>query len=238
MQYFLDQLDAILAVGVGCWLLYLCLWKRDGVEEYKDKSILSPLLGAGVAGYGVYLFFVHPEPVSEWQWVATLDGRASAEFPVQPKLLEAYDELNGTRVHRVIHAAPLASGNIEIQMMYNPYALGAGERSKEERLSDLRELFASEGLKVLEDYPVAGGFQDILLEAEDDQTHLANRIFLGDYALYAVVATSLPGHHEDPRIRRFLASFNVSPKKPQPGVQKDNALPAPVPEPSFNQYNQ
>lgn len=234
MSLLASYSDAIVTTALGLWLYLYCHRHKKEVESSPDKMAkwvanLSPF----VLAFGIYQFFLPVDPPPEWRWVETVDGVASAEFPMDPEIQEAFDEFNGERIRRISHSVTMQAGKIELRLMYNPYAMGAGDLPNETRLEELRELFAAEGFRVLEDRPVAGSFRDILLEASDGKLRVANRIYLAEEGLYAVVATSGHRYHEDERIRRFLSSFRTNPQPGKPVPRPKGVEPAPVPVPSF-----
>lgn len=210
-QFLVSNIDAVITTVLGAYFTIYALRKRGSLSSSANGlTRLLPVLAPMVLFFGLIQFFL-PSSASDtapaWRIVETDDGVARVEFPTTPERAEATDRAGEIEVHRVSHVADLADGKLNLRLSFNEYPPGSENFSDADRIAGIREFFVQEGFEIVENAKLEDGIWTLLVAQPTKKARMSMRLGIMPNGIYRAIATSMAGHHDDARIKRFLNSF-------------------------------
>jgi hypothetical protein len=230
-QFLVSNIDAVITTVFGLFFTIYALRKRESLSTSSNRlTRLLPVLAPLVLAFGLIQFFISgnaTEPAPAWKIVHTDDGIAQVEFPTMPTRAEATDRAGEMEVHRVSHVADLADGKLNLRLSFNEFPPGSEGLSDADRIAGIREFFVQGGFEIIEDAELRDGVWKLLVAQANNKSRMSMRIAIKSNGIYRALVTSMAGHHDDPRIDRFLNSFAANKRQAE---QAGSGQPATRPE--------
>ena len=214
LQFLISNIDAVITTVLGSFFTIYALRKREDLSSSSNGLMrLLPVLAPLVLIFGLIQFFIPTSSSDQpavWRIVKTDDGIAQVEFPTEPTRTEATDRAGEIEVHRISHVADLSDGKLSLRLSFNEHLPGSEGLSDENRIAGMREFFVQGGFEISEDAKLQDGIWSLLVEQSNNNAKMSMRIGIMPNGIYRALATSMPGHHDDARIERFLNSFALN----------------------------
>lgn len=214
MQFLVSNIDAIITSVLGTYFTIYALRRRETLSKSSNGlTRLLPVLAPLLLIFGLVQFFIHgtpSEPPAAWTTIQTDDGIAQASFPESPERTEATDRAGEIEVHRITHAADLSGGKLNLRLSFNEYPPQSKALTDDERVAGMREFFRQGGFSIVEDAELSNHNRKLVVAKDDSKSRVSIHFRMMRNGIYRAIATSLNGSHDDPRIERFLQSFQIN----------------------------
>jgi hypothetical protein len=213
-QFIISNIDAVITTAFGAFITLSTIRKRKELLNSSNKLARSlPTLAPIVLIFGLIQFFLPhntPAQATSWRIIHTDDRVAKVEFPTNPERSEATDRAGEIEVHRISHIANLEAGMLNFRLSFNEYPPSSGALSDNERITGIKDYFSDGGFKIIECAQLQDGLWSLIVAQPDNKSRISMRIGFRPNGIYRALATSMNGHHNDPRIEHFLKTFAVS----------------------------
>jgi len=214
MRAFLIQhVDSLITMAGGACMAVFAVRRANQLRASKNRLVRNMhILGLILVGIGIARFAFESFATYSWRRVATSDGKASAEFPVQPTTETATDTFEGLSVTRVSLKCEVPYRDIKLRLTWSEIPPEGPALTAEERIAGMKAFFEEHGLVVSSCLPENLGSVPcyrMVVERDGGKVRVRTRIAITPRIMYRVIAESSSGFHDDPAIERFMDSFSI-----------------------------